>query len=402
MTGQQPLCRVLENAIFEMCAGVERGAENTDSQKEDRARMLLLCAVLPLTCRELRDEASQHEALLPTLFYERVRHGWSTKNYFLDGLPSSVTLFAGDTSIVLPDEQLRKMRLKSIVLDKRTTIMKIENATPARRAELTRDYSPADLHRSVPGCVRVFIARCRSICKGVRRVRNESVFSHCSNVNCARLFYVGEESECWTNADSVRDVSDSEEESSSSEYWSCAACDPGVHVPSVRRFCCSACEREFGAHLARVMPGIGIEFDADNNAVKVGRARVAEALKLSLKRNEKMSRQLRLLRSAKRARLAVSDAELAVLVERHVAALNVDLGVLYAASIVAESSVLANKKLLPGSQIYWRDNPACYSKAIRAVREIYFKHRRREGIVSCLLVLPRFLQLVADSAAKVF
>jgi hypothetical protein len=399
MSAEEPLCRVLENSIHELCAAVERGGRSSDAEQRDRVLLLRILISLPLTCRALRDEAGQHESHAPLLFYERVRLGLVNKSYFLDGVPSSVTLFAGETSITLPDEQLRKLRLKSMVADKFTTIMKLENCTPARRAELVREHSPADLAASVPGAVRVFIARCRAVCKGVRRVRDASMFAQCGNANCGRLFYVGAATECWANADVALALSDSEE-SSSVEYWNSAACDPGVHVPTVRRFCCSACEREFGVHLARAMPGVGLQFDADNAAVKSGRARVGEALKLALKRNEKASRQLRLLRSAKRARLAVSDAELAVLAERHTAALNVDLGVLYAASVVAESSVLSRGKLLPGSRIYWRDDPSYYSRALSVVREIYFKHRRKEGVVHSLLTVPRFLQLVGDKAAK--
>ncbi len=364
--------------------------------------MLRIVHALPLACRALRDEAGQHEAYAPLLFYERVRSGWANHNYFLDGVPLGVTLFAGETSITLPDEQLRKLRLKSIAADKYTTIMKLENCTPARRAELVQSHSPADLAASVPGVVRVFVARCRAVCRGVRRVKERAMFSQCGNANCERLFYVGGATECWANADVVHAVSDSEEEFSSAEYWNSAACDSWVRVPTVRRFCCSACESEFGSHLVRVLPGIGLEFDADNAAVKSGRARVGEALKLVLKRNEKASRQLRLLRSAKRTRLAVSSAELAALAERHTAALNVDLGVLYAASIVAESSVLSAKKLLPGARIYWRDSPTFYSRALSVVRGIYFKHRRKEGIVHSLLTVPRFLQLVGNKAVTMF
>ena len=91
-----------------------------------------------------------------------------------------------------------------------------------------------------------------------------------------------------------------------------------------------------------------------------------------------------------------------MLAERHTAALNVDLGVLYAASIVAESSVLSRGKLLPGSQVYWRNDPSYYSRALGVVRGIYFKHRRKEGVVNSLLTTPRFLQIVGQKAARMF
>ena len=403
MSAVEALCHALESAILELCAAIERGGRDSGGVYVDRMRLLRMLIALPLTCRALRDEAGQHEAYGPILFYERVHLGLVDKNYFLDGVPLSVTLFAGDTTIVLPDEQLRKLRRGGIVSDRFTTIEKLESATPERRDELVRAHSPVDLAASVPGVVRVFIARCRAVCKGVRRVKGEGMFSHCTNANCRRLFYVGNAAECWSTVDAVQSsASDSEEESSSVEYWNSAACDSGINVPTVRRFCCAACQREFGIHLARVMPGTGLDFDADNAAVKSGRARVGEALKLALKRNALASRQLRLLRSAKRARLAVSDAELAVLAERHTAALNVDLGVLYAASIVAESSVLSKGKLLPGAGIYWRDDPAFYSRALSVVREIYFKHRRKEGIINSLITVPRFLQIVGERAARMF
>ena len=403
MSADAPLCRVLENAILELCAAVERGGRNTNEQQRDRVRMMRIVNVMPLLCRALRDEAAQHEAYAPVLFYERVRLGWAGKNYFLEGVPFGVMLFAGETSITLLDDQLRKLRLKSIVADKFATSMKLENAAPTRIDELVREHSPVDYSACVPGVVRVFVARCRAICKGVRHVKEEAMFAHCSNANCLRLFYVGGTTECWANAGVVHAASDSEDEGSSSvEYWNAAACDSGVRSPSVRRFCCSSCEQEYDAHLKRVMPGMGLEFDADNAALKSGRARVSESLKLVLKRNALASRQLRLLRSTKRVKLAVADNELAVLAERHVAALNVDLGVLYAASLVAESIVLSQRKLLPGSRICWRGDPVFYSRALNIVRCIYFKNRRKEGIVSSLNTLPRFLQIVGEAAGRMF
>lgn len=395
------LCHLLGHAVIDLCDAIDN--ENKSPAHEQRRKWAFaIVSSLPVVCRALRDEAGQHAATPYILFYERVRQGHLNRSYFLEGVPQSVLLFAGVTTIALPDEQLLKLRLRDIVADRLATLQKLESASAARRAQLVREHSPQDVPDAVPGIARVFVARCRSVCRGVRRVKGNALFTNCSNANCRRLFYIGNPSEIWSNVAPKACLSDSDDELDSTSYWTSAACDDAAAVYTVRRFCSSTCESEFQAHLKRIMPGAHLEFDVDDRARKNGRARVAEAFKLALKRNEIASRHLRCMRARRRTSLAVDDDELATLVERHIAALNVDIGVLYAARIVNECSVLSRNKLLPGSWPGWRSDRKCYARVLSAVRVIYAKYRRREGVVHSLLTMPRFLQVVQARAASMF
>ncbi len=394
----EPLCRVLEFCIIELCDEIDTA--NSDYRK--RVRLLRLINSMPLVCTALRDEAARHDAYEFLLFYERVRCGWSSREFFLDGVPLGVSLFGGETNIVLEDEKLRKVQFRHIVADRYGIAMKIESSCTRRRGELVAAHRPADLPAAVPGAVAIFVARCRAMARGVRRAREATAFANCANANCCRFFYIGREREHGPQC-ALESESGSEDDCCDSlEYWQQASGQLGEDASAPRRFCCRACRDEHAAHLRVVFPGHGLDFDADDAAKKTGRARVAEALKLALKRNEIASRQLRAQATQTCARSAVAADERRGLVERHVRALNVDVGVLYAASVVAESKALSRGKLLPGAALYWRHDRMFYAKALAAVGSVYDKNARKEGVVHSLLTVPRFLQLVESRASRLF
>ena len=169
------------------------------------------------------------------LFYERVRVGLVSPHYFLDGVPSAVQLFSGPTSIVLPDAEIRKLKLRDILADRIQTVAKLEQmkADLPRKVELVQNHHPNDLSDNVPGPVHVFIARCRSMCRAIRRLKRDQLFIQCHNCNCNRLFYTGETTEAWCTAASSKidedALEDAElEDTSSVRYWELAGgkCPP--------------------------------------------------------------------------------------------------------------------------------------------------------------------------------
>ena len=123
---------------------------------------------------------------------------------------------------------------------------------------------------------------------------------------------------------------------------------------------------------------------------------------MALKRNEAAARALRTMRTKKRTNLAVSEFEIECHRQKRITALNVDLGLLYAASILSESGNMSNGKILPGQCVYWRDDAMYYSKALQSVIRIYNKLKRKEGIVSSTLTMPKFLEQISAHAYKMF
>lgn len=409
------MSRVLEYAMGQLCEMIEDGeAGKPKAVVAMRRSFVYLVHKLPMTSWVLHRGAHQHYAFEHVLFYERIRLGISSPHYFLDGVPSSVQIFSGATAMSpSQDSELSKLRYRDLIADRLQTVGKLEqmaNDNPRKIQLIAQNRS--GLHRTIPGPVCVLVARCRAMCQGVRRVKRAQLFLQCCNLNCNRIFYTGELQEAWCNAASsstsaaAASASD-DEESSSSQYWSKVYLSGGASVTQAekcptKRFCSTACSLEHASHLAAMMPNTSLNMDADDAATRMGRARVAQSLKLALKRNEMASRSLRNARSRFHGNLAVEAEEIRKYREMHITALNVDIGVLYASSIIAESAVLSKNKLLPGSILYWRDDPLYWAKAVAAVAKIYSSMRRKEGIVSSMLTMPRFLEVIQTKAHTLF
>ena len=82
--------------------------------------------------------------------------------------------------------------------------------------------------------------------------------------------------------------------------------------------------------------------------------------------------------------------------------MNVDIGLLYAASVIAESGNLCSGKVLPGQRLYWRDDFLFFAKPLSIVTKTYAKMKRKEGIVSSMLTLPKYLEALHKQAHKMF
>ena len=84
-------------------------------------------------------------------------------------------------------------------------------------------------------------------------------------------------------------------------------------------------------------------------------------------------------------------------------ALNVDVAVLYASSILAESSKLSKGRTLPGSYPQWRLDTMLHSKVLHSILRIYVQRAKKEQtILTTLLTLPHYLQIVASRSAILF
>ena len=155
-------------------------------------------------------------------------------------------------------------------------------------------------------------------------------------------------------------------------------------------------------HLAALVPPLDTDIDdVGVRANRTGRPRVAEAFRVALKRNEIAARSMRAV-GLHAGRCAVSRKELHRHRQQRIDALNIDIGILYASSMVAESAVLSRGKLLPGSIAHWRRNTHYWARALAIVSRIYLGRRRKEGIVSSVLTVPRFLQVVQARAHTLF
>lgn len=402
MSAEDPLCRLVEFSINQLRAYVKEGDTGCAKANALRKCHFTILNNLPMTCQAILDEARSYTSFEYLLFYERVRHNQTSPHFFLDGVPAAVTLFAGATSVSLPLTDIQKLKFKDVIADRGTTVTKLEamKLENPRKVELTTRHT-ADLVEEVPGPARFLVARTRAILQGLRSTKRAEAFEQCANINCNRLFYKGEASETWATA-GVSHTDDDDEQLSSDQYWIDVGCSFIDTVPDARRFCCRACRNQHASHMQQMMPIFGLELDADDYAKKNGRARVHESFKLCLKRNEVAARALRTMRSKSRPNIAVHPTEIEAKRQKYISAMNIDLGILYAASVISESRNLSDGKILPGQRLYWRDNSVYFAKALSMVIKAYNKMKRNEGIISSMSTMPKFLEHLQINAHKMF
>lgn len=438
MLYEEPFGILIEHAQLRLNDLIEHteGGTGTIGHNLKRVAFFRILHTLPLTTAPLYARAKAHTAFEYTLFYERTRIGF-TSNHFLDGVPAGVLLFTGETTISLPPAEVNKLKYGDLLADRLQTVCKLElmPSNSARKQQLVTQFT-AGLDDSVPGAVRVLVARTRAMCQGVRQTKQAKKFAQCRNCNCNRLFYVGERNEprvfsCPTEPASEvlkssatgggsdgnplrrrrllsgDDDMDDEEDSTSDWYWRKAG--SWVRLPReearTRRFCSQACELEYDEHVACIMPETRACMDADDEMAgkREGRSRVMRAFQAALKRNGIAARELRLVRWNPQRR-AVSKEDVRRLVESRVMALNVDLGILYASSLIAESQALSHGKTLPGAFAGWRCDPMNCSRVLKRVIDLYLNYDHGgEGkihVVSSMLTVPPFMEEVRASAAQ--
>jgi hypothetical protein len=356
---------------------------------------------LPVTCDTLRATARNDPRYTPVLFYERTRMGAASSGHFLEGLPPGLPLFSGHTNVSLNDANLRKLRLRDVACDRMKTVASLElflNTAP-RYIELARDFALPDVPAGLPGRVHIFVSRMRGICQGLRRVKPEAHFAQCKNCSCNRKFYSGSPIEVGSAA---AVVSPRSPVGSADAYWNMAAASPDI-ADEIGMFCTYSCLREWRWQLKEALPECSdATLVVDKGCRKTGRARVPEALRMVGKRNEKAGRHLRTIEKTRRAFPALGVEELAKQRARVVRLHNVDLGVLYAASLLSENRSLSSNKVLAGGTEGWRSRPAFYAKAVRDVGDIYDKTHKGNNIIGNLLVHEPFLSKLKQKAKTLF
>ena len=82
--------------------------------------------------------------------------------------------------------------------------------------------------------------------------------------------------------------------------------------------------------------------------------------------------------------------------------MNIDIGLLYAASVVADSKSLSANRVLPGAAENWRSRHVFYAKAVAEVSKIYDKYHRGGNVVANFLIHEPFLAKLKEKASRVF
>tara|TARA_Y100000768_G_scaffold388925_1_gene388773 strand:- start:132 stop:1328 length:1197 start_codon:yes stop_codon:yes gene_type:complete len=391
---------VIETSIQQLCDWIEAGETNATIASLERTYCAAMLNKLPLTCKALSEKAMQDERFAALLFYERTRLGAPNSGHFLEGLAGGLPLFTGHVTIELPDDDLRKLRLRDVISDRIRTIANLENLSndSEKLVELTAANKINDLPPGLPGRVHIFVARMRAICQGLKRVKTSSDFSQCQNRECNRAFYIGQPLETWQELNTQPNGKKGE-----MDYWALAAGASCIKCEQ-RSFCTWSCCEQWKWQLSSALPPVDRPtMEVDTGCRKEGRARVPEALRLTLKRNESASRHMRYIAKEQRTFPAVSKGDIDKERKRRVKMYNVDTGLLYAASLLADSATLSMGRILPGLSEGWRSRPMFYTRALREVGKLYASNRvAKDSIICSTFTDEPFLQKLNNKKKGLF
>ena len=345
---------------------------------------------LPNVSRGLRDTRRADAASPYLIFYTASNR---PRPFFLDGVPRGVDLFAS-FSTPLSDRDAGKMRVRSAMADRAFTVDRVRamqaGATKTLQLMVDRATQACGLP-ALPPPVIVAVDRARAVSAALRATRPSSII-RCAHAACNRLFAAGRAAADWP----VCVGHGVEDDGSAAEYWH-SLCRDGREYAQ-RRFCCGECAIQHAEELERLLP-LSIELATDDELPRTGRGRVAKAFQVALRRNAECARAIRGSKNV--VTRCVSRFEADAALQMFTTWLNVDLAVLFAASVVAECGSLSRGRLLPGSASGWRQEPLYYARAVATVTKLYTRHKRT-GIISSLNAVPRYIEAVQRVAPQLF
>ena len=189
---------------------------------------------------------------------------------------------------------------------------------------------------------------------------------------------------------------------SAAEYWKCCrdgrAPPPSSSLPSDMSFCCHGCYRATNTEFKRL-----VKFDIVTPPCQTRRGATPTPSKLyraAIKRNMDMARSMRHRAQVETKHYPSTMANRETLLREQTTMLSVDLGVLYAASIVHEMpDRLRPKRPLPNCED-WRNYAPCYLNAICRVRAIYLKYGK--GQLSRGATTELWLRRLHDRVLTIF
>lgn len=267
--------------------------------------------VLNTTCKQL---ARSCVTLAPTLLYERT-HALPRTGHAYQCFPSSLVLRTAAMEAFVRSGNYHEKRLEDLVKD-------LDKLSREDRLRLSAVTDATGVTRTVelPPKVQSILLLDRAV-KCYFLMDNDDV-QQCWNGGCKRVFN----------------------------------CCPST----VRRFCTVGCRNEYGFHLAKLAPCMGLS--AEPKTAKVGLSRIAQAFAAAMRRNvdfeAAMQKSIKTIRASGtpvvRKRHLISELQTTIDV------LNVDVGLLYWSKLIASCSTYAKRvDVLPGESAGWRRRGCC-------------------------------------------
>ena len=319
----------------------------------------------PILNREARRMCDDDPSYAPMVFYERAKRTaeWSTTRFFLEGVPNRVHVSGFVGARDGPPEHAahrskRAMDSLAGAFHERLRLARMTEACDSD-AQLEEYANGHEAASNLPLRVRAFLRLYRGFLNEMR-IRQGSMFGQCVNKRCNRLLCVFEEATNGASPGIDREIPelspfhDGTDCVPSRKYWAQAGIPNGFRQQDVPfgRFCTSACYHEWQRQSSQAIHVPDFRFSIAPSACDAeGAKRIHVELKHALWRNSRF----RLLE--KRSSPAVSSSAVRGSVCSTVKALNVDVGMLYWASVACRLPTLlrvVNEIELPGATENWR------------------------------------------------
>ena len=358
-------------------------------------------------------------------FYRCFYHTLSTNNAlprrFLDAT-FGVSLLTGSFGQG-PSETQRfgVLTPKDVLQDRLNTARRLASLDVTEVLHRSSKYMPEDLPDGVGPRVAAFIGRSRFVTQ-IRAQDRPTWVVTCGLGSCSCRFLCSEGGNvggpALVDLFGEQGVSSSEEDEDEEDeneppvasYWSTLSPRPLTALPR-RTFCSLACALKYEDEIRSAIP-IRVS-DAETHesfssaSGKLGLARVMASTRAAFKRNDAAARALRDSMRDVRKRQAHNTVKPEIYNRIHqniIDVLNIDLGLLYAASSLAESPASCVNRQLPATAPCWRDGDLKkFSRAIERVKSLYVQHyKTAEGLARDERYPPKWLIKVKEASTGLF
>jgi hypothetical protein len=307
-----------------------------------------------------------------------------------------VELFSGSYGDGVTNiERFNVLSPKDIICDRISTAKRLAELSNEAVAIRTKKYIPCDLPSGVGIRVSAFVGRARLITQ-YQSSRKPEFCADCSFARCRRRLMClsiptattaellpnpaveGTDVDPQADSDSSDD-DDTDDVDVSQNYWAMAS-PRSISRPQRVRFCTLACSLAFEAEVTAALPIRLSEIDSHESfkdaTGKVGLTRVLASTRAAFKRNAAVARAIReAMRVHKKMELpSISYITVQKMHQNVIDALNVDLGLLFAAATLAVSPNICANRTLPATAPNWRQNPEKWSRVLERVKSLYLQH----------------------------
>jgi len=336
------------------------------NEESGRGILVHMLRVLPLLNKEARDLWRKEEEAKHLLTFCNYLFGYGKSQRFryLDGvLPNGYPEDWNDPlpQDVTPTEPQRIIALHCVLKNRadfaKTVVEKMAKHGSEQKPStgflfsILQSHCAWKLHRDYPGH-----------------------FGTCQRVGCSRPALLRAPSE------KEQEKQEPDDAPSEAEYWKCCrdgrAPPPTSSLPSDMSFCCHGCYKVTNTEFKRL-----VRFNITTPTCETRRGcspTPARLFRAAVKRNIGIARSLRAQEQVQTTHYPSTMANRDTMLREQTTMLSVDLGLLYAASLVHELPYRSRpNRPLPRTED-WRKHGTAYFNAICRVREVYMKHGRGE------------------------